>query len=153
MSSERQSEKSEGKTPRVPMGGPRLRMQLSDDEMVRFKERKKVTHWFNDAPGRIERAKGGGYTFVNPIHAQSLGQGALHKDNSDPSKSRVSIVVNSDPGQIVRAYLMEIDEKYYKEDQATKEKKNQMVDDALAAGGAGGATIERKYGDGVTYGH
>ncbi len=120
-------------------------MQLSDEDMKGFKARKKIPHWFNDDPGRIERAQGGGYKFVNPEHATSLGQGALHMNGSDPeSQTRVSIVVNrSDP--ITRAYLMEISEKFYKEDQAEKEKVNAQVDEALALGGKRGSDIEGEY--------
>ncbi len=145
MTNSRKREKSAGKTARVPVGGPRLKLQLSDEDMKGFKQRKMVTHWFNDDPGRIERAQGGGYTFVKPEHATSLGQGALHSDGKDPeSNTRVSIVVNrSDP--ITRAYLMEISEKFYKEDQATKEKVNAQVDEALALGGKRGSDLENEY--------
>ena len=145
MANTRKSERSEGKTARVPFGGVRLKMQLSKDDMQGFKARKKITHWFNDDPGRIERAQGGGYNFVKPEHATSLGQGALHRDGKDPeSNARVSIVVNrSDP--VTRAYLMEISEKFYRADQATKEKVNMKVDEALALGGKRGSDLENEY--------
>ncbi len=153
MANFRKSEQSEDKRERVSFSGPRLKLQLSEKDTKMFKKRGMVPRWFNDDPGRIERALGGGYTFVNPVHAASLGQGALHQDGKDPaSGARVSIVVSrGDP--IQRAYLMEIKEEFYKEDQADKERVNQKVDEALAAGGAGGADIENKYGDGVTYSH
>ena len=145
MSNTRKQEKNKGKAARVPFGGFRLKLQLSDEDMKGFKERKMVTHWFNDDPGRIERALGGGYKFVDPEHASSLGQGALHRDGSDPeSGARVSIVVNrSEP--ITRAYLMEIKEKFYKEDQRAKETVNQKVDDALALGGKSPSDLENEY--------
>lgn len=149
----RVSEKRKGKTPRVSMGGRRLKMQLSDNDMAIFKTRKKVPHWFNDKPGRLERALAGGYSFVKPEHATSLGQGALHGDGKDSeSNVRVSLVVNKDH-PVERAYLMEISEKFYKEDQVKKEAVNMKVDEALAVGGAGGAQIEHQYGAGVTYSH
>ena len=145
MANTRKQEKSKDKVARVSFGGPRLKLQLSDEDMKGFKERKKVIHWFNDDPGRIERAQGGGYKFVNPEHATSLGRGALHMDGSDAeSNQRVSIVVNrSDP--ITRAYLMEISEKFFKEDQAKKEEVNALVDEALALGGESGSDIENEY--------
>jgi len=154
MANFRKSEQSEGKRERVSFSGPRLKLQLSEKDTKTFKERGMVPRWFNDDPGRIERALGGGYTFVNPVHATSLGQGALHQDGKDPeSGARVSIVVSrGDP--IQRAYLMEIKEEFYKEDQADKEAVNQKVDEALAAGGAGGDELgSNKYGSGVTYSH
>ncbi len=148
MSSERESERSEGKAPRVPMGGNRLKMQLSDADMKGFKARGMVTHWFNATSGRIERALGGGYNFVDPKHAQSLGQGALHQDGNDPeSNKRVSIVANPhSPDSNKRAYLMEIPKEFYREDQAKKELVNAQVDDALAMGGKNsGSEFEQAY--------
>jgi hypothetical protein len=141
----RKNDRSEGKVARVPFGGPRLRLQLSDADVKAFKDRGMVPHWFNDEAGRLERALGGGYSFVKPEHAKSLGQGALHADGNDPqSNARVSIIVNrGDP--IIRAYLMEIAEEYYKEDQAAKEAVNRQVDDALALGGKRGSDIENEY--------
>ena len=69
MANTRNSEKSEGKVSRVPFGGLRLKLQLSEQDMKGFKERKMVTRWFNDDPGRIERAQGAGYKFVKPEYA------------------------------------------------------------------------------------
>ena len=145
MANTRKSEKKEGKRARVPFGGHRLKMQLSDADMKGFKDRKMKTRWFNDDPGRLERALGGGYNFVKPEHATSLGQGALHADGKDSeSKLRVSIITNrSDP--VTRGYLMEISEKFFKEDQAEKEKSNAQVDEALALGGSRGSDLENEY--------
>ena len=145
MSSERDSERSEGMTPRVPFGGARLKMQLSDADIKGFKDRKMVTRWFNDEPGRVERALGGGYKYVKPRHARSLGHGALHGGSTDISSARVSIVVNrGDP--VIRAYLMEIEEEFYNEDLVRKESVNAQVDEALALGGkTGGSEFEQAY--------
>ena len=145
MANTRKLDRSEGKVARVPFGGAKLKMQLSSRDMAEFKRRKMVTRWFNDDPGRIERAQGGGYKFVKPEHAMSLGQGALHGDGSDPeSNARVSLVVNrGDP--VIRAYLMEIPKKFWDEDQAAKETVNAQVDEALAVGGSRGSDIENEY--------
>jgi len=141
----RKSERSEGTTARVPFGGFRLKLQLSDADAKSFKDRGMVPRWFNDDPGRIERALGGGYNFVKPEHAGSLGQGALHRDASDSESGvRVSQVVNrSEP--ITRAYLMEIKKEFYEADQAAKETVNAQVDEALALGGQGGSDLEGHY--------
>ena len=145
MANTRKSQRSEGKTARVPFGGFRLKLQLSDEDMKGFKDKKMVCRWFNDDPGRIERALGGGYNFVKPEHATSLGQGALHRDGKDAESSvRVSQVVNrSEP--ITRAYLMEIPKKFFDEDQRAKETVNSKVDDALALGGKRGSELENEY--------
>ena len=152
MANTRVSERSEGKRARVPFGGARLKMQLSPQDMKRFQERGMVPRWFNDEGGRIERALGAGYDFVKPEHAGSLGQGALHQDGNDPeSNVRVSLVANR-ADKVERAYLMEIKKEYYDEDQAAKQAVNNQVDEALAAGGAGGEELgSNKYGEGVTY--
>ncbi len=154
MTNARTSERSKGKIARVTVGGLRLKLQLSDVDMKEFKKRKRVIRWFNDKPGRLDRALAGGYKFVDPKYATSLGQGALHRDGKDPeSDTRVSLVVNNDV-PVIRAYLMEISRKFFDEDQALKEKKNQAVDEALnVAVDASGASIENQYGGGVTYSH
>ena len=154
MANFRKSERSEGRRKRVPVGGGlQLKTQLSAEDRKLFEDRGKVPYWFNDDPGRIERAQAGGYDFVSPEHARSLGQGALHADGDDPeSGARVSLVVSrGDP--IVRSYLMEIDKEFYEEDQVAKEGRNAAIDEALKGGNAGGADIENKYGEGVTYSH
>ena len=152
MANLRNSERSQDKVERVPFGGPRLRLQLSPQDRKEFEKRGMVPRWFNDEGGRIERALGAGYSFVKPEHAGSLGQGALHQDGNDPeSNVRVSIVANR-ADKVERAYLMEIKKEYYDEDQAAKQAVNDQVDEALAAGGAGGDELgSKKYGTGVTY--
>lgn len=151
MANTRQSEKSKDKTVRVPFGGSRLKLQLSPEDMKLFKKRGKVPHWFTDDGGRIERALGAGYNFVEPKYAGSLGQGALHQDGNDPdSNLRVSLIVNRDPVQ--RGYLMEISKKFYDEDQKAKQAINDKVDETLSVGGQGGDELgSNKYGEGVTY--
>ena len=145
MANERKSERSKGTRARTPVGGMRLKTQLSEEDMKGFKARRKVPRWFNDEPGRIEQALAGGYNYVKREHATSLGQGALHGDGKDAeSNDRVSLVVNrSDP--ITRAYLMEISEKFYKEDMVAKEAINAKVDEALALGGARASELENEY--------
>jgi len=145
MANTRKSERSKGRTVRTPVGGMRLKLQLSEEDMKEFKRRRMVPHWFNDEAGRLERVQAGGYTFVKPEDATSLGEGALHREGKDAeSDVRVSIVVNrSEP--ITRAYLMEISEKFYKEDQVAKEKINAQVDEALALGGNRASDIENEY--------
>jgi len=144
MFEQRKEERSEGKKVRVPFGGHRARLDLSDAERKSFVERGMVPRFINDQDGRIERALAGGYQFVKDEHALSLGQGALHKGNSDLG-SRVSKVVSrGEP--VIRAYLMEIPKEFYDEDQSAKEAVNRRVDEALGRG-----TVENEYGEGVKY--
>ena len=127
----------------------KLCQQLSDADMKEFKRRGKKTYWFNDQDGRIQRALAGGYAFVKPEHATSLGGGAIHAGNTDEG-SRVSLVVSKGE-PVVRAYLMEIRKKFWDDDQATKELRNQKTDIAINIG-EGGAD-KNQYGPGVTYSH
>ena len=147
----RDQEKNEGRIVRVPFGGPRLKLQLSDVDRKRFDERGMVPRWINDQDGRLAQAQGGGYQYVKSEHAGSLGQGALHGGNTSQD-SRISIVVSrGEP--IIRAYLMEIKKEYYDEDQALKESQNAKVDEALRGGSTGGAEVENAYGEGLKYSH
>ncbi len=141
----RNSERSEDKVERVSVGGPQLKLQMSTQDRKEFTKRKMVPRWFNDDPGRLERAEAGGYRFVSPDRVPSLGRSAVHSDASDPeSGARVSMVVSrSDP--IQRAYLMEIKEEFYREDQIKKEARNAQVDEALALGGSRGSEVESEY--------
>ncbi len=147
----RDQEQKEQKVARVPFGGPRLKLQLSDADSKGFVARGQVPRWINDQDGRLARAQSGGYSYVKPEHAGSLGHGALH-EGSTSQDSRVSKVVSrGEP--VITAYLMEISKEYYAEDQATKETHNAKVDEALKGGKTGGANVENAYGDGLTYSH
>ena len=148
MANVRKQEREKGKVVRVPFGGTRYKLQLSDADNKLAKDRRVVMRWFNDQDGRIQKALGGGYKFVKPEHATSLGSGAIHEGNTDEG-SRVSKVVSKGE-PVIRAYLMEISKKFWDADQAAKQKVNDQVDEAL---GAGGADVENKYGPGVTYSH
>ena len=142
MSVEREQVRSEERTARVPFGGPRLRLQLSDTDRKVFDKRGMVPHWFNDQDGRIARAEGAGYKFVDPKYTPSLGSGAVHGNTS--LGPRVSLIVSKGE-PIITAYLMEIKQEYYDEDQAAKEAVNSQVDDALALGGHLGSDLENEY--------
>jgi len=151
MANVRKQVQKEGKVERVPFGGARYKLQLSEADLKEFKRRRMVPHWFNDQDGRIQRALAGGYKFVKPEHARSLGSGAIHQGNTDEGIRVSKIVSKGEP--VIRAYLMEISKKFWTEDQAAKEKVNDKVDEALKTGQSGGAKVENQYGTGVTYSH
>ena len=140
-----------GKRVRVSLGAHRYKLQLSDADMQGFKKRHMVPRWINDRDGRIQAALGGGWKFVKPEDAPSLGEGAIHQGNSDEGSRVSKIVSRGEPP--VRAYLMEIWDQYYKEDQDAKEANLRKIDEALSVGQAGGAAVENQYGPGVTYSH
>ena len=131
----RQDEQSKGKRVRVPMGARRLKLQLSDAEQKAFEDAGFVTRWVNDNDGRVERALAGGYNFVSPDEARSVGSAEIHQGNTDVGKKVSKVVSRGEP--IIRAYLMKIEKEYYDEDQEAKEQINRRVDDALAGEGSG----------------
>jgi len=151
MANVRKQEREKGKVARVPFGGTRYKLQLSEADNKEFKRRQKVPRWFNDQDGRIQRALSGGYQFVDPKYATSLGSGAIHQGNTDEGSRVSKIVSKGEP--VIRAFLMEISKKFWTEDQAAKQKINDKVDEALAVGQSGGAKVENQYGPGVTYSH
>jgi hypothetical protein len=77
-----------------------------------------VRRWVNDTEGRLSNAEQGGYQYATD---QTLQIGAADIDNTNRDLgARVSRVVDKSTGQ--KAYLMEIKEEFYAEDQATKAK-------------------------------
>ena len=151
MANVRKQEQEKGKVERVPFGGTRYKLQLSDADNEGFKRRRMVPRWFNDQDGRIQRALSGGYKFVKPEYATSLGSGAIHEGSTDPGSRVSKIVSKGEP--VIRAYLMEISKKFWTEDQATKQKVVDKIDEDIARGQIAGAEVENQYGTGVTYSH
>ena len=139
----RKEERSEGQRARVPFGARRSKLQLSDEEAQALADRGYTTRWVNDRDGRVERALAGGYEFVLPDEAKSVGSHEIGQGNSDLGSKVSKIVSRGEP--VIRAYLMKIKKKYYDEDQAAKEELNARVDEALLRGEAGGANVENAY--------
>jgi len=83
-------------------------------------------HWFNDIPGRVERAKEAGYEHV--------------KGNDSKNVSR--IVGTAEGGGALTAFLMEIPEEWYKQDMALEQK---VIDEKEAAIRQG--TLDKAEGD------
>ena len=143
MANTRKEERTEGQRVRVPFGARRSKLQLSDDEAAAFAEAGYVLRWINDRDGRIERAIAGGYQYVKPEEATSVGSTEIGQGNTDLGGKVSKVVSRGEP--VIRAYLMKIKKKYYDEDQAAKEAVNAKVDEALGQGKAGGANVENAY--------
>lgn len=143
MSNARKEEREEGRRVRVPFGARRSKLQLSDEEAKALDKAGYVARWVNDRDGRVERAIAGGYEFMKPEEATSVGSYEIGQSNSDVGDKVSKIVSRGDP--VIRAYLMKIKKEYYEEDQKSKEDVNRRVDETLAGGGAGGADVENKY--------
>lgn len=120
---------------KIPLGKPRMKLSLSDEQLRYFQARGEKTRWFNDEPGRLEEAEDVGYRFVTKkeLVTAAIGDGdATEREGLD---SRVSRVVGArDFGEPIIAYLMaqQIDD--YEEDQATKMAIVKKREDAMKQG-------------------
>lgn len=131
--------KQSKKRKRIPFGRHRTKLQV-DEKIPGY-----VLRWFNHKDGRIEAALEAGYVFVekHEISRDAFGEGELHEGNADVNSKVSKVVTRGHPE--TRAYLMKIEEEYYREDQEEKEKVNRMVDDALRASTPGGNVVENQY--------
>jgi hypothetical protein len=140
MANARKKAQKSGKRERIPFGGQRLKLKVPEG-WIRDGY---VGRWVNDTESRLVEAEAGGYEFVRKNRGSRLGEGELHRDNSDLN-SRVSVVVSKGQEAPIRAFLMEIKKAWYDADQKVKQKVNDEVDQAIMRGRAGGAAIENQY--------
>jgi len=134
----RTDEREEVRRKRVPMGGRRAKLQLSEEDAKNFKENGWTVRWINDKDGRIQQAQAGGYHHVSKEEAPSIGASS---DLSD----RVSMIVSKGDANPLTGYLMKIETKYYDEDKLTKEEANVAFDTALNTGQPGGNVVDNQY--------
>lgn len=89
-------------------------------------------HWVNDSAGRVMEAQRGGYTFVDPKEVGSPDEGSQVK----------RLVGKNEDGSAMYAYLMKIEEAFYREDQASIQSTVDQFDSAIRRG-----AIDEKAGD------
>ena len=119
----RSAREASGRSTRVPLGVSRSKLSVPD--RPGYKRR-----WVNDTEGRLMQAEQGGYQYAID---QSLQIGASDIDNENRDLgARISRVVDKSTGQ--KAYLMEIKEEFYKEDQAAKAAKVAETDILIKRG-------------------
>lgn len=119
----RNSREESGRNTRVPLGVARSKLSVPGRPGY-------VRRWVNDTEGRLMNAEQGGYQFVTDQSLQ-IGSADIDNENRDLG-ARVSRVVDKSTGQ--KAYLMEIKEEFYKEDQAFKAKTVKEKDDLIRKG-------------------
>jgi hypothetical protein len=107
---------------RTPFGQPKLALSIDAETSRKLESQNKVARWFNDTDDRIQRALDGGWEFLNA----KVKVGTEEEEQDNRIKKRV--------GRDLYAFLMAIPKKFYDEDQAAKEERNQMVDDAIRGG-------------------
>ena len=141
----KKTEKAEEvRRPRVPMGGRRQKLQLSQEDAKALKDAGWTPRFVNDKDGRVQQAIAGGYQFVTPEEAPSIGQHSLTK-GSDDLNGKVSMIVTKGEAEPMHGFLMKIRTEYYEEDQRDKEKVNIAYDEALNAGRPDGNVVDNQY--------
>ncbi len=113
-----------GRNTRVPLGVARSKLTVAGRAGY-------VRRWINDYDGRLQNAQDGGYEFVQSDNVKQIGDADVDNENRDLG-ARVSRVVDKTTGQ--RAYLMEIKEEFYKEDQKAKIAKVEETDRRIKKG-------------------
>jgi hypothetical protein len=112
-----------GRSTRVPLGVARSKLSVPKRDGY-------VRRWVNDTEGRLLNATQGGYEYAKD---QSLQIGSPDVDNENRDLgARISRVVDKSTGQ--KAYLMEIKEEFYEEDQAAKRIAVKAKDDLIKNG-------------------
>lgn len=107
----RQAEQRDETNPRkerIPMGGPRYKLSAPQREGYH-------RHWFNDRGSRCYDAEQAGYTYVLETRT-----GDADVSNTSGLGSKTSKVVDRDDAGHIHAFLMEIPQEWYDEDQALK---------------------------------
>lgn len=111
---------------RKPLSGFRLKLDAPSREGYQRR-------WINDTGNRLREAQEGGWTFVND-------ETALTASHTDTADTRVSVIAGRhEAGGVMHAYLMEIPQEWYDEDQAAKEQELDEIDEALRRGRVQGA--------------
>lgn len=124
-----------GRKERIPLGAPRQKLTAPT-------AKGKVRRWVNDDGGRVPMAEQGGYDFVTD-NGLKIGDTGINSGNQDLGSRISRIVGTKGDGTPLRAFLMEIDEDTYKEDQTAKAQRVKETDDQIRHG-----NIERKSDDG-----
>lgn len=112
-----------GRKARIPLGVPQPKLAVPGRKGF-------VRRWINDSPGRILRAQEADWMPVmDEIQSQEEGRAV----------GRHALVGSKEDGSPLYAYLMEIPEDLYNEDQRAKQKPLDDFDDALKRGNIRGA--------------
>ncbi len=121
---ERSNSRAEtGRSTRVPLGVARSKLSVPSRPGY-------VRRWINDTEGRLMNAEQGGYQYATD-KLDTVGAPDIDNVNRDLG-ARTSRVVDKTTGQ--KAYLMEIKEEFYAEDQEAKAAKVAEKDRLIRTG-------------------
>lgn len=122
--------KKEVRKKRVPLGVMTSKLTIPDGLVPNGM----VPRVVNDDGNRLQLAIAGGYQFVKPVPGLKWGDSA--KDSNSDIGGKMSTVVGQDKsGSPMRGYLMMIRKDYFEEDQAQKQGKVDVIDQAIKTPG------------------
>lgn len=102
--------------------------------------------WFNDAPGRVDRAQVGGWDFVTNGEVAQADTNRVVERNSDVGGKIRAIVGTTDMNEPLYAYLMKIKKEWFDEDQQEGVAKIRATEaDMIRNGGLNTDRIGEKY--------
>lgn len=136
------SKMSKKREERVGLGTYRKELTVPD----KLRKPGYVLRWVNDDVGRLDAAQRGGYQFVQNPDNIHIGEG-IETGNSDLG-SRISRIVDKSArlGNPMRAYLMEIKQEWYEEDQNKKLAEVESIDEQILQGRFGKERESGYYG-------
>ncbi len=109
---------------RIPLGTPQAKLTVPE-------RRGFYRRWINDTPGRLLRAEQAGYSFV-PDETQG-------EDEEGRKMAKSALVGTKEDGSPLYAFLMELPQELYDQDQKAKQKPLDEFDEALRRGNIRGA--------------
>jgi hypothetical protein len=102
--------------------------------------------WFNDAPGRVDRAQTGGWEFVTNGEVAQGDTNRVVERNSDVGNKIRAIVGTTDMNDPLYAYLMKIKKEWFDEDQQEASAKIRATEaEMVRSGGLKTDRIGEKY--------
>lgn len=132
----RNSEKRIERDQRVPLGAPRLKLKVEEKPGL-------VRRWINDKDSRLLYAEEGGYRFVERL--KEVGTPDVIPGNTDLGSRTSKVVGSNEDGTPLRAYLMEIDQDAYAQDQESKEATLLATEDTIRNGNLDGKASDGRY--------
>lgn len=122
---------------RVPFGVQRRKMTLDSATEARLKAEGKVPRWINDDDhgSRLQAAQDGSYEFLMAEGTEVVGDA---QETQERDRRIRKLVGTHKDGSPKYAFLMAIPKELYDEDQAAKEEKNKLVDQAIKGGSPSG---------------
>lgn len=134
---ESRERKTASRAERVPLGVPRSKMSVPNRPGF-------VRRWVNDNGSRLHAAQQAGYEFVDDPSLKVGDQ--TQTMNSDLGGAISQVVGKREDGSSMRAYLMEIPDEFYQEDQQAKQAQVDQIDQAIKTGNIEGTVgVDGRY--------